>query len=158
MNPPAIRTDPFVFSNWFSEILRHNTAKDRLVTYPHATASQFKRLMGTSERLALNGNSYSPEELSALVLKQIKADAEAFLGEHVEEAIISVLAYFNNNQRTATLTAARLAGLHVERLINEPTAAALALTTFNGPVGFALTNSRLMVFPRWESFVPNAAP
>ncbi|BES69045.1 molecular chaperone HscC [Marinobacter nanhaiticus D15-8W] len=107
-------------------VLVGKAAKERLVTHPQSTVSQFKRLMGTAEKLSLNGKSFSPEELSALVLKQLKADAESFLGEPVEEAIISVPAYFNNNQRTATLNAARLANLHVERLINEPTAAALA--------------------------------
>ena len=101
-------------------------AKDRLVTHPEQTAAQFKRLMGTSEKATLGKRQFSAEELSALVLKQLKADAEVYLGESVDEAIISVPAYFNNHQRTATLNAARLAGLKVERLINEPTAAALA--------------------------------
>ena len=107
-------------------VLVGRAAKDRLVSHPEQTASQFKRLMGSNEKIALGQRTFSPEELSALVLKQLKADAESDLGEPVEEAIISVPAYFNNNQRTATLHAARLAGLNVERLINEPTAAALA--------------------------------
>ncbi|MGB7386121.1 MAG: molecular chaperone HscC [Pseudomonas neustonica] len=107
-------------------VLVGRAAKDRLVTHPEHTASQFKRLMGTSEKLYLGRRQYSAEELSALVLKQLKADAEMFLGVPVTEAIISVPAYFNNHQRTATLNAARLAGLKVDRLINEPTAAALA--------------------------------
>ncbi|WP_341708461.1 molecular chaperone HscC [Halopseudomonas sp.] len=101
-------------------------AKDRLVTHPEQTVAQFKRLMGTSEKATLGKRQFTAEELSALVLKQLKADAEAFLGEPVDEAVISVPAYFNNHQRTATLNAARLAGLKAERLINEPTAAALA--------------------------------
>ena len=107
-------------------VLVGKAAKDRLVTHPELTASQFKRLMGSAEKLNLGKRSYSAEELSALVLKQLKADAESYLGEPVDEAIISVPAYFNNNQRTATLNAARLADLKVERLINEPTAASLA--------------------------------
>ena len=107
-------------------VLVGSAAKDRLVTHPELTASQFKRLMGSAEKITLGKRSYSPEELSALVLKQLKADAEDYLGEPVEEAIISVPAYFNNNQRRATLNAARLAGIKVERLINEPTAASLA--------------------------------
>ena len=107
-------------------VLVGRPAKDRLVSHPDQTASQFKRLMGSNEKVRLGNRTFSPEELSALVLRQLKADAESDLGEPVEEAIISVPAYFNNNQRTATLHAARLANLHVERLINEPTAAALA--------------------------------
>ncbi|TGN38847.1 molecular chaperone HscC [Marinobacter confluentis] len=107
-------------------VLVGRAAKDRLVSHPQLTASQFKRLMGTQEKVTLGRRTFSPEELSALVLKQLVADAENHLGETVDEAIISVPAYFNNNQRTATLHAAQLAGLHVERLINEPTAAALA--------------------------------
>lgn len=107
-------------------VLVGRAAKDRLVTHPELTASQFKRLMGSAEVLTLGKNRYSAEELSALVLKQLKADAENYLGEPVSEAIISVPAYFNNNQRKATLNAAKLANLKVERLINEPTAAALA--------------------------------
>ena len=107
-------------------VLVGRAAKDRLVSHPHLTASQFKRLMGTSETLMLGRRSFTPEELSALILRQLKADAESFIGEPITEAVISVPAYFNNHQRTATLNAARLAGLQVERLINEPTAAALA--------------------------------
>lgn len=110
----------------FGMVLVGRPAKDRLVSHPQQTASQFKRLMGSNEKVRLGNRTFSPEELSALVLRQLKADAESDLGEPVEEAIISVPAYFNNNQRTATLHAARLANLHVERLINEPTAASLA--------------------------------
>ena len=84
-------------------VLVGKAAKDRLVTHPELTASQFKRLMGSAEKLNLGKRSYSAEELSALVLKQLKADAESYLGEPVDEAIISVPAYFKNNQRTATL-------------------------------------------------------
>lgn len=107
-------------------VLVGRAAKERLVTHPTATAARFKRLMGTPSTVALNGKEFSPEELSALVLRQLKSDAERFLGEPVTEAIISVPAYFNDNQRNATRVAAKLAGLKVERLINEPTAAAIA--------------------------------
>ncbi|MFP6843923.1 MAG: molecular chaperone HscC [Thalassolituus sp.] len=108
------------------QILIGKIAKERLVTHSKQTVSNFKRLMGTSEKVIISNKSFSPEELSALVLKQLKADAEAFLNEAVDEAVISVPAYFNDNQRNATRVAATLAGLHVERLINEPTAAAIA--------------------------------
>ena len=108
------------------EVIVGRAAKNRLVTHPERTVSQFKRLMGTKERVNLGGKRFLPEELSALVLKQLKQDAEAWLGEVLSEAVISVPAYFNDNQRRATVAAARVAGLHVERLINEPTAAAVA--------------------------------
>lgn len=101
-------------------------AKERLVTHPNDTASVFKRFMGTSKKYELAGKMYRPEELSALVLKKLKTDAENYLGEPVEEAVISVPAYFNDLARNATKNAGRLAGLKVERIINEPSAAALA--------------------------------
>lgn len=82
--------------------------------------------MGTNHLFKLNNKRYSPEELSSFILRQLKEDAERYLGESVEEAIISVPAYFNDDQRQATKNAAALAGLHVERLVNEPSAAALA--------------------------------
>lgn len=107
------------------------SAKDRLVTHPASTVSQFKRLMGTSSVTTINGIEFSPEELSAVVLRQLKEDAEHFLGDKVDEAIISVPAYFDDNQRNATKIAANLAGLKVERLINEPTAAAIAYGVHN---------------------------
>lgn len=88
--------------------------------------SSFKRLMGTTQKLSLNNRQFSAEELSALILKSLKADAEAALGQSITEAVITVPAYFNDIQRQATISAAHMAGLNVSRLINEPTAAALA--------------------------------
>jgi molecular chaperone HscC len=108
-------------------VLVGQPARDRLVTYPERTVASFKRWMGASRETRLGrGRLFRPEELSAFVLKSLKADAEAHLGGAVDEAVISVPAYFNDIQRKATLDAARLAGLRVERLVNEPTAAALA--------------------------------
>ncbi len=101
-------------------------AKERLVTNPTDTAASFKRFMGSPKTFCLAGKEFTPQELSAFVLRQLKQDAEQYLGEEVTEAVISVPAYFNNNQRAATLEAGRIAGIHVERLVNEPSAAALA--------------------------------
>lgn len=101
-------------------------AKERLISHPEATAASFKRYMGTNHIMTLQGQRFTPQELSSFVLRQLKKDAEEFLGEEVTEAVISVPAYFNDHQRYATREAGELAGLHVERLINEPSAAALA--------------------------------
>ena len=100
-------------------------ARERLVSHPGATAASFKIWMGTQKTLALGSRRFKPEELSAFVLRQLLEDARRYLGEDVEEAVISVPAYFNDNQRCATKLAAQLAGLTVKRLINEPSAAAL---------------------------------
>ncbi len=100
-------------------------AKERLISHPEATAASFKIWMGTEKPLTLAGRTFKPEELSALVLRQLLEDAKRHLGEPVEEAVISVPAYFNDDQRCATKLAAQLAGLNVKRLINEPSAAAL---------------------------------
>lgn len=101
-------------------------ARDRLITFPDSTAAAFKRFMGTQKQIKLGKKKFRAEELSALVLKSLKADAEAHLGEIVTEAVITVPAYFNDTQRKSTRLAGELAGLKVERLLNEPTAAALA--------------------------------
>ncbi len=101
-------------------------ARDRLLTHPLRTAALFKRYMGTAREVELGRRKFRPEELSALVLRSLKADAEAFLGEPVIEAVITVPGYFSEAQRRATRAAGELAGLKVERLLNEPTAAALA--------------------------------
>ncbi|MBB2752368.1 UNVERIFIED_ORG: molecular chaperone HscC [Rhizobium aethiopicum] len=107
-------------------LLVGRAAADRLITHPERSVASFKRWMGSANSAQLVGKSWRAEELSALVLKSLKDDVEAKLGEKIVEAVISVPAYFNDPQRKATLDAARLAGLNVERLINEPTAAALA--------------------------------
>jgi len=101
-------------------------ARERLITHPEATAVAFKRYMGADRVIRLGNQAYQPHDLSALVLRSLKADAEAFLGEPVTEAVITVPAYFNDKQRKATRKAGELAGLRVERLLNEPTAAAIA--------------------------------
>ncbi len=116
------------------KILVGEAAKDRLISHPDRSASEFKRNMGLRTTVELEGVKYTPEELSSLILKKIKADCEAFLGEEVEEAIISVPAYFDDNSRRATRIAADLSGLHVERLINEPSAASLSYLSRNGYV------------------------
>lgn len=106
-------------------VLAGAAAKERLVSHPESTAASFKIWMGTEKKLTLGKRQFNPEELSALVLRQLLEDAGRYLGEPVEEAVISVPAYFNDDQRCATKLAAQLAGLTVKRLINEPSAAAL---------------------------------
>jgi molecular chaperone HscC len=108
------------------ELLVGQAAKDRLQTHPRLTTANFKRYMGSAREVELGKQKFRPEELSSFVLRSLKADAEAFLGEPVQEAIISVPAYFSDAQRKATRAAGELAGLRVERMVNEPTAAALA--------------------------------
>lgn len=101
-------------------------AKERLISHPDVTISSFKCFMGTDMMIDLGEDSYTPSEVSSFVLRKLKEDAEIFLGEKVEEAVISVPAYFDDNGRNATKLAGELAGLKVERIINEPSAAALA--------------------------------
>lgn len=108
------------------ELLIGEPARLQASTNPEGTATAFKRKMGRRTRVQLRDRSFTPEQLSALLLQKIKADAEAFLGEPVANAVITVPAYFDDNQRNATKDAARVAGLEVVRLVNEPTAAALA--------------------------------
>ncbi len=107
------------------QLLVGDAARELRVTRPDACASCFKRLMGSDEKVPLLGRSFSAPELSSLVLRSLKGDAEKFLGEEVTEAVITVPAYFNDNQRKATKIAGELAGLKVRRILNEPTAAAL---------------------------------
>ena len=107
-------------------ILVGQAARDRLLTHPEKTVAAFKRFMGSSRETRLGKKTFRPEELSALVLRSLKADAEEFLKQPVSDVIISVPAYFNDHQRKATIDAGKLAGLNVRRIINEPTAAALA--------------------------------
>lgn len=108
------------------QILVGEAAQQRMITHPQLTASVFKRYMGTNKTFLLGEHQFSPEDLSSFVLRALKEDAEAYLGTPVTEAVISVPAYFNDAQRKATKRAGQLAGLKVERLINEPTAAAVA--------------------------------
>lgn len=117
---------PSVVSVDNGEILIGEPALNRLVTYPELTIANFKRYMGSDQKFKLGDYSFRAEELSALVLKQLKEDAEKFLGCAITEAVISVPAYFSDAQRKATKIAGKLAGLKVERLINEPTAAGIA--------------------------------
>ncbi|MBK1811973.1 molecular chaperone HscC [Clostridium sp. YIM B02505] len=108
------------------EVYVGQIAKERIITHPTSTASNFKRFMGTEKIYNLGKYTFTPEELSAFVIKSLKADAEAFFGCEVTDAVISVPAYFNDAQRKATKRAAEFAGLNVERLISEPTAAAIS--------------------------------
>ncbi|MBR2809518.1 MAG: molecular chaperone DnaK [Erysipelotrichaceae bacterium] len=124
-NPEGNRTTPSVVAFKNGEKIVGDAAKRQVVTNPNSCIS-IKRKMGTSQKVELEGRSYSPEEISAMILQYMKSYAEDYLGEKVDKAVITVPAYFNDAQRQATKDAGKIAGLEVERIINEPTAAALA--------------------------------
>ncbi len=126
-NPEGDRTTPSVVAfKDGGERLVGKVAKRQAVTNPERTISSIKRQMGTDHKVTIEGKSYTPQEISAMILQKMKGDAEAYLGEPVTEAVITVPAYFTDAQRQATKDAGRIAGLEVKRIINEPTAAALA--------------------------------
>ncbi|MCJ2533790.1 MAG: molecular chaperone DnaK, partial [Candidatus Thermoplasmatota archaeon] len=108
------------------EMLVGEAAKRQAVTNPEGTVLRIKRKMGTNEKIKIRGKEYTPEQISAFILQKIKKDAEDFLGETIKDAVITVPAYFNDDQRQATKDAGKIAGLNVKRIINEPTAASLA--------------------------------
>ena len=124
-NAEGDRTTPSVVAFKDGEIQVGAIAKRQSITNLN-TVSSIKRLMGTKETVSVNGKNYTPQEISAMILQNLKATAEAYLGEKVTEAVITVPAYFNDAQRQATKDAGKIAGLDVKRIINEPTAAALA--------------------------------
>ncbi len=127
VNSDGARTTPSVVGFAKNgERLIGETAKRQAITNPDNTISSIKRHMGESYKVDIEGKQYSPQEISAMVLQKLKADAESYLGETVTEAVITVPAYFNDAQRQATKDAGRIAGLDVKRIINEPTSAALA--------------------------------
>ena len=126
-NPEGNRTTPSVVA--FSkdgERLIGEVAKRQAITNPEKTIISIKRHMGSDYKVKIDGKEYTPQEISAMILQKLKADAEAYLGEKVTKAVITVPAYFNDSQRQATKDAGKIAGLEVERIVNEPTAAALA--------------------------------
>ncbi len=124
-NPEGGRTTPSVVAFKDGEIQVGEVAKRQIVTNPQ-TVTSIKRKMGTTEKVEANGKTYTPQEISAMILQNLKATAESYLGEKVTEAVITVPAYFNDAERQATKDAGKIAGLEVKRIINEPTAAALA--------------------------------
>ena len=132
-NAEGQRTTPSVVAvTKAGERLVGEAAKRQAVTNAPRTVSSVKRLMGSEKRVPIDGKTYTPQAISALILSKLKADAEAYLGEAVTQAVITVPAYFNDAQRQATKDAGRIAGLEVRRIINEPTAAALAYGLDNG--------------------------
>ncbi len=131
-NAEGSRTTPSVVA--FSkdgERMVGQVAKRQAITNPDRTVSSIKREMGSAYKVAIDGKSYTPQEISAMILQKLKADAEAYLGETVTQAVITVPAYFTDAQRQATKDAGKIAGLDVKRIINEPTAAALGGGTFD---------------------------
>jgi molecular chaperone DnaK len=126
-NAEGGRTTPSVVAfTKDGERLVGQVAKRQAVTNPDRTVISIKRKMGTNEKVNIDGKQYTPQEISAMILQKLKADAESYLGSTVTEAVITVPAYFNDSQRQATKDAGRIAGLNVQRIINEPTAASLA--------------------------------
>ena len=126
-NSEGARTTPSVVGfTKTGDRLVGQVAKRQAITNPENTVASIKRFMGTDHKVTLNGKEYTPQQVSAMILQKLKADAEAYLGEPVTEAVITVPAYFNDSQRQATKDAGTIAGLNVKRIINEPTAASLA--------------------------------
>ncbi len=126
-NAEGSRTTPSVVSFQANgERLIGQVAKRQAITNPEKTIISVKRYMGTDHKVKIDDTEYTPQQISAMVLQKLKADAEAYLGEKVTQAVITVPAYFNDSQRQATKDAGKIAGLEVLRIINEPTAASLA--------------------------------
>ena len=125
-NSEGARTTPSVVAFKDNERLVGQVAKRQAITNPEKTISSIKRHMGTDYKVNIDGKQYTPQEISAMILQKLKTDAEGYLGEKVTEAVITVPAYFTDAQRQATKDAGKIAGLEVKRIINEPTAAALA--------------------------------
>ena len=126
-NAEGGRTTPSVVAfSKTGERMVGQVAKRQAITNPDRTISSIKREMGTAHTVEIDGKKYTPQEISAIILQKLKADAEAYLGQTVSEAVITVPAYFTDAQRQATKDAGKIAGLEVKRIINEPTAAALA--------------------------------
>ena len=126
-NAEGARTTPSVVAfSKTGERMVGQVAKRQAITNPDRTISSIKREMGTNHKVSIDGKDYTPQEISAMILQKLKADAEAYLGESVTSAVITVPAYFTDAQRQATKDAGKIAGLEVKRIINEPTAAALA--------------------------------
>ena len=126
-NAEGNRTTPSVVAfSKTGERMVGQVAKRQAVTNADRTVSSIKRHMGEDYHVSIDGKNYTPQEISAMILQKLKADAEAYLGQTVSEAVITVPAYFSDSQRQATKDAGKIAGLDVKRIINEPTAAALA--------------------------------
>ena len=126
-NAEGARTTPSVVA--FSkdgERMVGNVAKRQAITNPERTIASIKRHMGSDYKVNIDGKAYTPQEISAIILQKLKSDAESYLGDKVTEAVITVPAYFTDAQRQATKDAGKIAGMEVKRIINEPTAAALA--------------------------------
>ena len=141
-NSEGARTTPSVVGfTKTGDRLVGQVAKRQAITNPENTVASIKRYMGTDHKVTLNGKEYTPQQVSAMILQKLKADAEAYLGEPVTEAVITVPAYFNDSQRQATKDAGTIAGLNVLRIINEPTAAALAYGLEKGK-----EDERILVF------------
>ena len=141
-NAEGNRTTPSVVAfSKTGERMVGQVAKRQAITNPDRTISSIKREMGTDHRVSIDGKSYTPQEISAMILQKLKADAEAYLGSTVTEAVITVPAYFTDSQRQATKDAGKIAGLNVLRIINEPTAAALAYGLEKGK-----EDERILVF------------
>ena len=126
-NAEGARTTPSVVAfSKTGERMVGQVAKRQAITNPERTIASIKREMGTAHTVEIDGKRYTPQEISAMILTKLKEDAESYLGEKVTEAVITVPAYFTDAQRQATKDAGKIAGLDVKRIINEPTAAALA--------------------------------
>ena len=126
-NAEGARTTPSVVAfSKTGERMVGQVAKRQAVTNPDRTVISIKRHMGSDYKVSIDGKSYTPQEISAMILQKLKGDAENYLGESISEAVITVPAYFTDAQRQATKDAGKIAGLNVRRIINEPTAAALA--------------------------------
>src|SRR3989338_10370850 len=125
-NAEGDRTTPSVVCIKDDDRVVGKVAKNQAITNPQNTIRSIKRKIGTNEKVTIDGRDYSPQEISAMILQKLKADAEAYLGHPVKDAVVTVPAYFNDSQRQATKDAGKIAGLNVLRIINEPTAASLA--------------------------------